>query len=195
MLIPGTIARVYGYYFNHPVYRERVLRSVREFFDAPGLKQGGGVHGTESSEGFYNEWFLYDFSFDKSGGTLAHFIRTNPLGLEDDELRVYRELLDNRFGLFRVLRVEPLRGATLELLPSGEHFEVHEFSATMDMQEGWGVFTRVARVGDHYEMIGADSFTVPLADPAFAPYLKQLLAKKRLTPKDVHLMLITGEVP
>lgn len=64
----------------------------------------------------------------------------------------------------------------------------------MDMQVGWGMFGRVAKVETHYELVGADSFTVPLKDPSFAPYLKKLLAKKKSTPKDTHLMLITGEV-
>lgn len=195
MLKKNTIARVYEHYFDTLAYRETVTRAMREFFDLPDFPRSGIPRGTESTPGFYNEWFFYDFAFDAKGSALAHFVRTNPLALPDAELRVYRDLLDNRFGLFRVDEVEPLKGAQLTLLPDGGAFEVQEFSATMDMQIGWGAFARVARVGAHYELVGADSFAVPLEDPEFAPYLEQLLAKERLTPKDVHLMLMTGEVP
>lgn len=194
MLPKGSIARVYQHYFDGPKYKAVVLRSMREFFDDTTLGFRGAVSGTQESVGFYNEWFLYDFDFGDGETTLEYFIRTDPLTLSEREMQMYRDLCDNRFGLFEILSVRPLESVHLRLLPSGEEFNVREFSGTMDMREGWGAFGRVARVGDHYELVGADSFTVPLADPGFQPYLKQLLEKGRLTPKDIHIMLTTGSV-
>lgn len=194
MLKKGTISELLDYYFNEPKYKKIVERSMREFFDLPHFPKVGIPQGTEESVGFYNEWFLYDFIFKDEMSTLGHFVKINPSNLTDEELSLYKNLLNNQFGLFEVLEVQPLEGARLKLLVTGEAFDVKEFSATMDMQVGHGIFARISKIGKHYQIVGADSFVVPLADPTFKPYVKKLLAKKQLTPKDLHLMLTTGEV-
>lgn len=111
MLKKNSIARVYEYYFNTPAYREVVNWSMREFFDLPDFPSSGIPHGTEFTTSFYNEWFLYDFMFNSEESTLAYFVRTNPLSLPEMELCVYKDLLDNRFGLFCIDEITPLTGA------------------------------------------------------------------------------------
>lgn len=194
MLRSDTISRLQRYYFDNPLYKRELVRSTQEFFDEPNFQYGGFVRGPEESIGFYNEWFMYDFVLRDGESVLSHFVHVNPLALSPEELGVYQDLLDNRFGLFEILSVVPLRSMELRLLTTGEIFTVVEYAATMDAKEGWGLFGRVSRVGDHYEMVGADSFTVPLRDPEFKPYLDKVLAKGKLTPKDVLLMLTTGDV-
>jgi len=194
MLKPGTISRLHNFYFNDPAYTNNVLRSMREFFDMPNLTQNEAVSGTEESVGFYNEWFMYDFMLRKDMSVLSHFVEENPLNVSPEEIAVYRDLLDNRFGLFEILSIVSLQSMNLRLLATGETFTVIEYAATMDAQIGWGIFARVARVGDHYEMVGADSMSVPLQDKKFKPYLDRILAIPKLTPKNIHIMLTTGEI-
>lgn len=194
MLKHGTINRLHDFYFNEPAYEKDVVRSMREFFDRPHLTQGQAVSGTEESVGFYNEWFMYDFMLRDKVSVLKHFAETNPLTLLPEEIAVYKDLLDNRFGLFEIISVIPLQSMKLLFVTTGKIFTVIEFSATMDAQVGWGIFARVARVGDHYEMVGADCMTVPLHDPQFKHYKDQILAIPTFTPKNIHVMLTTGKV-
>jgi len=125
---------------------------------------------------------------------LANFARTNPFLMPKEEIRVYKDLLDNHFDLFEILDVKPTKGMALKSLHNQKEFFVEEFSASLDAQKGFGIFARVAKVGNHYEMVGSDSFAVPLGDPGFKPYLEKILKKKDLTPKDIHIMLTTGDV-
>jgi hypothetical protein len=175
-------------------YTDDILRSMREFFDMPNLTQSEAVSGVQESVGFYNEWFMYDFILRKDMSVLKHFVQTNPLKVSSEELAVYEDMLDNRFGLFEIISITPLQSMCLKLVAIGEIFTVIEYAATMEAQVGWGIFARVARVGDHYEMVGADGMTVPLQDPNFKPYKDQILALSKLTPKNIHVMLTTGEV-
>src|SRR3989344_7124887 len=124
MLRPNMISRLQGYYFNNPLYKRDLVRSTREFFDAPDFQHGGFVRGPEESIGFYNEWFMYDFILRDGESVLACFVRTNPLALSLEELSVYQDLLDNRFGLFEILSVVPLQSMELRLLTTGETFAV-----------------------------------------------------------------------
>lgn len=194
MLRPDIISRLLGYYFNTPKYEADLIRSTAEFFDKPDFKRNQDVSGVHESIGFYNEWFMYDFLLSSNETPLTNFARTNPFSLSKEEVRVYEDLLDNYFGLFEVLDVMPTKGMLLKLLLDKKEFLVEEFNASFDAEKGFGIFTRVARVGNHYEMVGSNSFAVPIYDQEFQPYLERILKKKNLTPKDIHIMLTTGDI-
>jgi len=194
MLRPNTISRLLGYYFNTPKYDSDLIRSTREFFDKPNFERNQGVSGVGESIGFYNEWFMYDFLLSSNETPLANFVRMNPFSMSKEEIRVYEDLLDNHFDLFEILDVKPTKGMALKSLHDQKEFFVEEFSVSLDAQKGFGIFTRVAKVGDHYEMVGSDLFAVPLSNPVFKPYLEKILKKTNLNPKDIHIMLTTGDM-
>ena len=160
MLPKGSISKIYEYYFTAPRYKEEVLRALREFFDQPDLGKGGSLETDETSEGLFNEWFLYDFVLSSGRIVLEDFISTNPFKLEDLEMKSYRDLLDSCYGMFEVLEVKLGQGIKIEDMQTGKQWVVSEFNGTFNLGKGFIFFGRVGKVGDHYELVGADSFSL-----------------------------------
>jgi len=160
MVPKGSISKVYEYYFTTPRYSEEVMRALREFFDLPKLDKGGSLETDEKSEGLFNEWFLYDFILQNGRVVIDDFIIDNPLNLKDIEMELYRNLSDNHYGVFEALEVELGKSITMLDLQTGKKWTVQEFSATYDIIKDSLFFGRIGKVGDHYELIGADTFSL-----------------------------------
>ena len=158
MLKRGTLGKVYDYYFNTPWDRNELRQAFRAFLDEKvSISEATEKIGIEH-EGYFNEWFLYDYAWKDGTTTLEHFVRDNPLRLSTTEMVFYETLLKtNRYGLFEVLGIEPLTSMTLKDLQSGTKYTVAEVKATMHTPIKAVFFARVADVGGHYEMVGADS--------------------------------------
>src|SRR3989338_2767139 len=133
MLVRGTIKKIYGYYFDSPWHKDEVLRAFREFVGEKISKTAAMEKIGIESEGYFNEWFLYDYVREDGMTILEHFVSANPLQLTDGEMRFYKTLLEsNRYGLFEIIRVEQMIGMTLKDLQTGTRYDVREMSATLD---------------------------------------------------------------
>jgi len=188
MLPRGSITKIFEYYFTAPQFSNEVLRASQEFFNRPDLGGGSSPNiDNKKSEGFFNEWFLYDFIMANGHTPLEDFINTNPLNLKELELKPYRDLLDNRFGIFEVLEVELGHSLTIKDLQTKEKWLVLENRGTHDLEKGRIFFGRVGRVGDHYELVGADSFSLQDVNDAIKRSFRR--AKFKITPKEANDIL------
>lgn len=122
---------------------------------------------------------------------LARYIAiiTTPLQLTDKEMHFYKTLLEsNRYGLFEIVRVEQMVGMTLKDLQIGKTYDVREMSATLDASPGLAMFGRVADVGDHWELVGADTYMLDRSDISWKREFKNIPGK--ITPKDAYELLM-----
>jgi len=182
MLPKGSISKVYKYYFTSPLYTAEIMRALLEFFDDPDLRPGGSFEADEKSKGFFNEWFLYDFVLENGGSPLANFVARNPLELSAIKMTLYKDLLaTHEYGLFEVLKVDVNNGLLLKNLQTGERIYVKEQKLTLQVKPGAIFFSRVGQVGDHHELVGADTFALAGVSEAIKGFLGDLGFK--LTPK------------
>lgn len=187
MLKRGTISKIYGYYFDSPWYKDEVLRAFREFVGEKVPKTEAiekiGIEG----EGYFNEWFLYDYKHKDGTTTLEHFVSANPLRLTDTEMLFYKTLLEtSQYGLFEIIDVEQMVSMTLKDLRTGKKYRVIEMQATLDAHPGFVMFGRVADVGDHWELVGANTYM--MKGGSWKKELKNIPGK--LTPKDAYELLM-----
>jgi len=183
MVERGTIRKVGQYYRNTPEYREEILRGLVEFF---------GANVVDDDNPLFNEWMLYDFRFSDGKGMLEKFYSENPLSIPLYRREIYNMLTENYYGLYEVLEVVKFAGLSLKRLSDGKVFEVHEMSATMNLEKEDVVVLRVAKVIDHYELVGADAQAMKLSESRDFKekefYLKTVFPKVKMdTPKDAFL--------
>lgn len=184
MLPKGSIAKVYEYYFTAPQFKDEVLRALREFFNRPDLDKGSFLETNKKSEGFFNEWFLYDFILSNGQTVLENFIATNPFKLKDKEMELYRKLLNNKYGIFEVIDLKLGKSITLKDLQTGKQWFVQEYKGTFSLKKGFLLFGRIGEVSDHYELIGADSFMLEGVNEKVRKYFRN--KKFKFTPKEVN---------
>ncbi len=181
MLPEGSISKIYEYYFTSSGYKDEVMRALREFFDLPDLERGGSLDvGDEKGEGFFNEWFLYDFKMKNGKTALENFIAQNPFQFKENQMALYRNLRDNKFGVFEVLSVKRDHGLGLRDLQTDMEWFVHEKSLTHQAGVGDVFFGRIANVGDHYELVGADTFSMEIDEATKKKFRNE---KMNMTPK------------
>lgn len=185
MLPRGSITKVYEYYFTTPRYNNEIMRAMREFFDRPDLDRDGSLETNEKSEGLFNEWFLYDFELSSGNTVLADFVASNPLELSEAEMTLYHDLLEtNTYGVFEVKKVDINNSLTLKNLQTRRTTDVREQKLTHQVTPGDIFFGRIGKVNDHYELIGADTFSLREVDETTK---KSFLGIKfKLTPKIAH---------
>lgn len=187
MLPKGSISRIREYYLNTPKFKAMVLRALREFFDRPDLNQGGSLATTQESEGFFNEWFLYDFDLGDGQSVLENFVATNPLKLDSTDMELYLKLLNNKYGVFEVLDIKLGKSIKLKDLQTNKQWLVKEYNATFNLKNGSIFFARIGKVGDYYELIGADSFSFQGINNMIKKSFRDLPIK--LTPKIAYEIL------
>ncbi|HEY4510654.1 MAG TPA: hypothetical protein VJJ73_02350 [Candidatus Paceibacterota bacterium] len=182
MLPRGSISKVYKYYFTTTRFSDEVLQAMREFFDRPDLDRGGFLETDEKSEGLFNEWFLYDFVLTNGKTTLANFVAENPLNFSADEMAFYQSLLEtNAYGLYEILSIDINIGLMLKNLQTEVKIYVHEQKLTSQVKPGNIFFGRAGQVKDHYELIGADTFSLGKLGGTDKKFLHEMNLK--LTPK------------
>lgn len=186
MLVPGTIRKIYDFYFDTSLHENELRRAFREFAEDEkvSIPEAAERIGIEY-EGYFNEWFLYDYIWSDKMTTLERFVRDNPLRLTGEEMRFYARLMEtNQYGLYEAIRIEPLTSMTLKNLLTGKTCIVREVKATMHTPVHAVFFARVADVGGHFEMVGADSIILG----RFGAGLKKMARTwtDKLTPKDAY---------
>jgi hypothetical protein len=158
---------------------------MREFFDRPDLDRGGSLEMNDKSEGLFNEWFLYDFEFTDGKTPLTNFVEENPLRFSEDKMTLYRNILrSNEYGMFEVLHVDIDQGLMLKNLQTEKETYVHERKLTSQVRIGSVFFGRIGMVDDHYELIGADTFSIQTTSEEIKKYFHGM--KFVLTPKIAH---------
>ncbi len=146
----GTISRLLDYYSRESIFRNEAARALTEFFNiAP-----GGPFKNERDEGDFNEWFVFDFRLLNGKTPLCDFYERNPLNLPEDERKIYREIRNNEFGLWKVLKIEKDKGLELKNIRSGNKYFVSEKTGTHGIKRGDYLICRVAKLGAGYELIG-----------------------------------------
>ncbi len=186
MLPKGTLGKIFDYYFGNPEYEEEMLRAFSDFFEKPDLKRGDNLDYHDKSEGFFNEWFLYDFRFLNKKSPLENFIIKNPLGFSPSKMKPYKSILKSQaYGLYEVILLDIGYGLKLRNLQTGDEVYVHEKSLTQQVKLGNSFYARLADVGDRFEIIGADSFMLNFSDTD-KKKIRTKLSRIKFTPKFAH---------
>jgi len=90
----------------------------------------------------------------------------------------------NMYGFYEVKKVDMDKGLVLKNLQSGKELYVQEKKLTKQVQLRSVFFSRIGMVGDHYELIGADTFSIQAAGEEIKSYFHGM--KFKLTPKIAH---------
>lgn len=172
------------YYRNNPEYKEEVLRGLKEFYGKNYVENFG-----DNDNPLFNEWMMYDFRFSDGKRMLEKFYNENPLDIPLYRREIYNTLSENYYGLFEVLEVRKFIGLSLKRLSDQKIFDVSEVSATMDLDKDDVFITRIAKVIDHYELVGSDTQVIKLSESkdirVKKEYLEKILPKVKMdTPKD-----------
>ncbi|TAL50828.1 hypothetical protein EPN81_01560 [Patescibacteria group bacterium] len=158
----GIIPRVITAYQDDG-YRWEIHRAMIDFFDGMDKSDIAELlYGNPDVEGWFNEWLLYDFQLENGYTLLEDFVHENPLNLSEEELGVYRDLLDNEAGFYEILKVEKKKSLHLRSITTGHEFFVLESQGTIGVKKGHILYARVGRVGDHYELVGSNGVYLDL---------------------------------
>ncbi len=175
---PGTIKKLLRYYFTNPKFEREISRALNEFFgdDAPIVGDGEIQFRSEEENSLFNEWFVYDFKLSNGKTPLEDFYYRNPYHLKIDRLQIYKDLQENVYSYFKVIKKILGSGLVLEDIINGKIYEVKEYSLTFEVFEGQSFPTRVGRVGDHYEIVGGNIYVMPMK---LSPELELFFKKSR----------------
>ena len=142
---------------SHPADLDVVMRA----FGLPELS--ANVSDPAQLSGMFSEWLLYDVSspiFENMTG-LAYFVKSNPLQLDEVLLQSYRDLLTFTVGLFEISAVFPGERVVLKDM-RGVAYEVFDVSTSLSTQVHTTLWSRIARVGGVYQMVGSSGFVLPV---------------------------------
>lgn len=183
---PGAIRKIFNYYYNNPACKNELEKALRDFFNIGDKTPFFAAD--EAAEPYFNEWLTYDFKLANGKTLLEDFYERNPYNLSPLERQAYKDLMANEYGAFEVLKVDQGHGLELLSLQTAKKYYVNEFNATFQLKAGVVIFNRVAKVGDHYELVGADSivFDVQLGQGAKNYFLTN---KNKVTPRDAFRLI------
>ncbi len=152
----GTIENIISYYLENKKFSLEIERAEKEFF---GLNNEAVLLSVEEkTREFFMEWLVFDFKLANGYSLLQDYYYLNPHKRPLYEMQVYKDLQNNIYGLLEVQKINLGVGIELVVLHTGEKYYVQEHLATFDCQKGDVFFGRVAFVGGHYELVGANSF-------------------------------------
>lgn len=185
----GTIRKIYDYYFPREEYHTEIEQAMREFYDRPNLSRWSHRATEPGEEARFMEWFLYDYKLQNGQSLLESFIATNPLKLSKSEEAIYSGLLlTNEYGWYEIMAIVPEKSMTLRNVQTNKRLVVQEKMGTYQASVGALITGRVAKIEDHFELVGSDPVYFPVQISPRAR--KQLLqGKDRLDPKIVNDLL------
>jgi hypothetical protein len=184
-MVNGTISKILDYYYKKDKYKEELTNALRQFFDKPDLASGGELDYKENDMGFFNEWFMFDFRLKNGRTLLQDFCDKNPYNFSILRLQQCKDILDNDYGFFEVSRVDVGEGMKLKNLNTNMEYQVKEHTATFQLKTGDILVNRVAKVGDHFELLGTDGSPI-LADGTKSSIYKLLVGISNLNPKIIR---------
>ena len=164
MLPKGLLSRALDYFFsNQNIYGRELEHSALKFLD---IENGEKVKEflkkpiNETQSGIMNEWLLFDFTLENGNNLIKEYIENN--FVTSYELKIYNDILGTNFyGFFEVRNVAVDEGLVLRNLRTNQDYEVKEKSATHNLQKGNLFFARLAKIDDHWEIIGANTTIIP----------------------------------
>jgi hypothetical protein len=178
----GTIEKIISYYLESEKFQNEIERAKKEFFNSS--KDGIIISIDEKYEPYFMEWLIFDFRLQNGKSLVEDYYHRNPRKRPLYEMQVYRDLLDNVYGMAEVQKVCLDEGLDLLMLHTGKKYFVHEHSATFQLKKGNLIFIRIAKINGQYELASADSFVIPIHLDSQSK--KHLINKdKKFTPKDV----------
>ena len=164
MIKKGTISKVREFYMNNHEYTNDIQRAFKIFFEQNESFKSGKLSPSIFEEGFFNEWLTYDFKFSNGKGMLEKYYYENPENIPEYRRKIYKDLIENYFGLFEVIEVFLFKGLKLRRVDDFKEFNVSEVSLTTQVNEGDLFFSRVGKVEDRYELVGCDSAAFRLSE-------------------------------
>lgn len=189
---PNTIPRLLDYYFKNEEFAEEIRRARNYFFG--GKKNREEIEINEDIAGHFNEWLVYDFALENGKNLLRDFCDRNPCNLQEGDLKIYKDLQDNEYAMFEVLKVEKGKGLELLSLQSGREYFADEFMGTFQIAKGNIFPGRVGKVGNRWELVGTNSL---LFNIKISKEMKEYLfsAKDKITPKTIYDIFLSKRKP
>ena len=153
-IIPGILN-----FSVHDEYLQGALnKALEEFFGIPPEDKRGPLQIPEEFLAHFNEWFVFDYKLPNGRTVLQYFYDQNPLNLAGERYELYKQLQSGEYSLWEVVDVRFGEGLRLRNIQNNIERQVQEFKATLDLKVGTLFFSRIVRLGDHWEMVSADAF-------------------------------------
>ncbi len=150
----GIIGNILEYnQANHP---SECMAAIDIFFEG---KQGNGFELLDNEEvnGLFNEWLVFDFVLPNGKSLLENYLKNNFDNISSEDVKICTDLLHNDYGIYKIEKIWKDRGLRVKKINSGKVYDVKEKSLTRQAQVGNLVFIRVAKVGDNFEIVSANS--------------------------------------
>ncbi|MDP3989302.1 MAG: hypothetical protein Q8P93_03655 [bacterium] len=150
--------------------QEELMQRDAQGFERSAIAFGFDKYEIESLEdsgklaGMFAEWNVFDCKhepFEHQTG-LEYFIKHNPLGLDEEDIVAYTDLLVNEVGLFAVKEVERGRGVFVESLSTGETHFIHDVNTSLSVQPDETLWARIASVRGLYHAVGCIVLPLPM---------------------------------
>lgn len=183
-----TIGKIFSYYLNNEEFSSEIERAKNEFFD---IKRGNFLITVDSKYmPLFMEYLAFDFKLKNGQSLIEHYYSKNPQKLPAYKLRVYKDLLENVFGLLEAKKINLGKSLEVLMLNTGKSYLVYEHNATYDLKPGHIFFGRVAKINNVYKLVGSDSFIFNIG--LDNNLRRRLRTKEKLTPKTVleHLRAV-----
>lgn len=179
----GAIINLIEYYLESNEFAYEMECAGEEFFNHE--ENSTDIDISEDAQGLFNEWLVYDFVLASGKKLIEDYYDRNPRNLSQDGLRMYKDLQNNEYAMFEVLKVEEGRGMAVKSLQSGREYYVRERKATYQIENGNIFPGRVGRVGDHWELVGTDLFffDIQINKKTRDRFINE---KEKLTPKIIY---------
>ena len=178
---PGTIEKLISYYLENKKFLKEIECAKKEFFNFS--KDGIVISINKKYEPYFMEWLVFDFQLKNGKSLVEDYYDRNPRKRPLYEIQVYRDLQNNVYGMAEVQKVYPGEGLDLLILHTDKKYYVREHGATFDLKKSNVIFARIVKIGNRYEMAGANSFILPIRmDSQTKKYL--IDKNKKFTPKD-----------
>ncbi|MFH1415373.1 MAG: SEC-C metal-binding domain-containing protein [Elusimicrobiota bacterium] len=172
----NTIKEVLDYYFSGTKYSKDAQKAFKIFFDKHPIDPEEKPDAFD--EGALSEWFLYDYKLKNGRTPIEDYCITNPMGLEQEQLRLFEELCESIYGIWKVKNV--IKGIGLELvsLQDKKAYNIKEHRGSMSMKKGDYIIGRVGQIAGIYELVGANP--VPVSKEEAEQMIEEM---DRLNPK------------
>lgn len=171
MLRPGFLGLLSDWVAHFIDIHPRHLDAAMEEFDLQSkLKQ---EEDADKLGALFSEWLVFDHASVAFGGMtgLAYFCSRNPLGLPEEEITAYKELLDFKVGYFEVVSVHPAQSVELRDM-EGVLYDVVDINSSMDLTADETIWTRIARINGIYHMVGSQVLRPPFT---YSPGMKKVI--------------------
>lgn len=173
MLPKDSLSKIIDYFFIAYPGAE-IKRAGMEFFGFKKSSQLKDIKMNEMQSGLFNEWLLFDHKMATGQTLIENYIENNFVLPQDRAM--YEDLLaTNYYGLFEVKKVVPETSLALRDMITNEEYEVPEKKGTHGVRPGNLIFSRLARVGGVWQMVGADTPIIPTV--AVSSETKEFFAK------------------